>query len=308
VAVSVRIEDEAFADPRLDVLAALGGYSRYEAMGRMAHLWRACTQRESYILSETIVGAIVGSTDILVEAELGERVDGGVRVRGTAGRIEWLGEKRATARAAGAARAKSARRGPDGRMLPSGNPAPAKNLPDAVGGMPAGPSPPQILSSVASGHPASAGVAGSSATSTTPAESSAPAPAPAPAPALIMTRGAEKKPKIRNSADAGGHLQDLQSWAFDLGWGQISGRAAPIILAAHRQRPITREEFDELAHLTQANAIGPPWPYFAKTLQGRRDSASLSVTRQERESARALEQMAETVRERAEKQTRRGAK
>jgi hypothetical protein len=120
VAVSVRIEDEAFADARIVVLGELAGYNAYEALGRMSHLWRYCTQRRAYVAPRAVVSALLGpkGVEAIVGAELGELVDGGVRVRGTTGRIEWLDEVRAGASVGGAIRAATAERDERGRLLP----------------------------------------------------------------------------------------------------------------------------------------------------------------------------------------------
>ena len=103
---AVRIESDAFSDHRIDTLAILAGYSnKFEALGRMAHLWRTCTQREVYVLPETTVAIFLGprGVEALIEAELGERAEGGIRIRGTKGRIEWLKNLRANASAGGRA-------------------------------------------------------------------------------------------------------------------------------------------------------------------------------------------------------------
>lgn len=147
MAASVRIEDEAFADARVELLGTLAGYSRYEALGRLAHLWRICTQRQMHVVSEAIVNACIGPAGVqhMLDAELADRGAGGIRIRGTSGRIEWLGDLKAKRQQAGKARAASGLRDGAGRLLAAG-PAHA-------------------------GHDSS----------TQPAESSAPAPAPAPA-------------------------------------------------------------------------------------------------------------------------------
>lgn len=147
MAASVRFEDEAFSDGRYDHLASLLGANRYEAMGRCAYLWRQCTQEQVYVLPESFVRVYV-DPDKLCEARLGERVDGGIRIKGTDGRIEWLAEKRATSAAGGRARAAKAMR-EGGRFT--------------------------------STPPASPGETHQHSTRTPPALTSAPAPAPAPA-------------------------------------------------------------------------------------------------------------------------------
>lgn len=101
----VRIEAEAFADPRIELLGAIAGYNRYEALGRLAHLWRFCTERNSYVVSDAVISATLGDRGVtaIVQAELGDRATDGIRVRGTAGRIEWLEKKRKAAVAGGEA-------------------------------------------------------------------------------------------------------------------------------------------------------------------------------------------------------------
>lgn len=99
---AVRIDDEAFNDPRIELLGQLAGYNRYEAIGRLAHLWRHCTHKETSVVGEAIVRATLGTTpDHLIESDLGERVTDGVRVKGTLGRIEWLAKRRAASRSGG---------------------------------------------------------------------------------------------------------------------------------------------------------------------------------------------------------------
>lgn len=128
---AVRIEEEAFCDARIDLLGTLAGYNRFEALGRLSHLWRVCTQKQTHVLSEAIVTACIGPAGAqhMVDAELAERVADGIRVRGTAGRIEWLGELRAKRQEAGRARMKDAKRDGAGRLLAStpahGGPAPS---------------------------------------------------------------------------------------------------------------------------------------------------------------------------------------
>lgn len=161
MAVSVRIEDEAFSDARIAALGELAGYNAYEALGRMSHLWRLCTQRRLYVVSEVMVRACLGSNGVeaIVGAELGERTEAGIRICGTQGRIEWLDEARNTAKAGGQARASTAIRGPDGKMLSNQNGDLTHfNPANASDSQPAGPA--------------------------TPAVSSVPAPAPVPSPAL----------------------------------------------------------------------------------------------------------------------------
>jgi hypothetical protein len=132
MAASVRMEDEAFSDIRYDVLANVCQLADSDhARGKMAALWRQCTALGSYVLSEPTVRAVLGANAVagLIESELGERVDGGIRIRGTRGRIEWLKKLRKNASKGG--KAKAAKRQGVGKQEPSNSvpppcpPAPA---------------------------------------------------------------------------------------------------------------------------------------------------------------------------------------
>jgi hypothetical protein len=97
VAASVRIEDEAFTDMRVDALGVLLGTSKFDALGRLAHLWRQATQMGQDVLPSVLVAQVV-DPDKLVESGLGEKKKTGVRLKGAKGRIEWLEMKRRVGR------------------------------------------------------------------------------------------------------------------------------------------------------------------------------------------------------------------
>ena len=86
---NVRIDSRAYLDPRFRLLGKLLGTSEFDALGRVSYLWLHCTERCTYVLSETLVGSVV-DVEALILSELGDRVDGGVRLRGTEGRVEWF--------------------------------------------------------------------------------------------------------------------------------------------------------------------------------------------------------------------------
>lgn len=93
MAVSVRIEDEAFSDERFDDLATMAGLVDGDhARGKMARLWRQCTLETRYVLPRATVLRVLGDRGVeaLVSARLGEEVGDGIRIRGTRGRVEWL--------------------------------------------------------------------------------------------------------------------------------------------------------------------------------------------------------------------------
>ena len=104
MAASVRIDDEAFSDRRYDLLArALGLPDADCARGKMAAIWRQCTQQQAHVLDVEIVRVILGDNgvDALVKSRLGEVVSDGVRICGTRGRIEWLAKLRKNGRKGG---------------------------------------------------------------------------------------------------------------------------------------------------------------------------------------------------------------
>lgn len=109
MAASVRIEDEAFSDGRFEHLGRLLGSTRYDALGRMAYLWKQCTQEGRYVLPIPDVELHV-PVDALLASRLGEKCRGGIRIKGTKGRVEWLDKKRKAARLGGLSRAAKAQR------------------------------------------------------------------------------------------------------------------------------------------------------------------------------------------------------
>jgi hypothetical protein len=104
MSASVRIEDEAFSDRRYDLLARELGLPDADcARGKMAAIWRQCTQQQVHVLDAEIVRVILGNNgvDALVKSRLGEVVSNGVRICGTRGRIEWLAKLRNNGRKGG---------------------------------------------------------------------------------------------------------------------------------------------------------------------------------------------------------------
>lgn len=94
----ISVEQIALVDPRIELLGTLLGTSRYDALGRMVWVWNQCLEKTTYTLSARIVGALMGRPDgasLLIESDLAEAAEGDfVRIRGTEGRVEWLGRKR----------------------------------------------------------------------------------------------------------------------------------------------------------------------------------------------------------------------
>lgn len=119
----VNIDSKAFGDGRFPRLAQLMSYQdRDTALGKMAKVWLETVERETYSLPAWLIDQHLGEggSKALVSAELGEELeDGSIRIRGTAGRTEWLGDLRAMRQAGGKARAAGAKRGPNGQLLPA---------------------------------------------------------------------------------------------------------------------------------------------------------------------------------------------
>lgn len=129
----MRIEDDAFSCERYEVLAKLCHLADSDhARGKMLRLWRQCTALHVYVLSESIVAAVLGENgaSALHESGLGERVDTGVRIKGTRGRIEWLRKLRKNAKKGGIA--KAAKRQAQGKQEAANNLAPPFPLTPAL--------------------------------------------------------------------------------------------------------------------------------------------------------------------------------
>jgi uncharacterized phage protein (TIGR02220 family) len=101
MSVSVRIEGEAFGDERYDDLAeAAGLIDADHARGKMLRIWRQCTIEQTETLMGSTIARILGPNGVeaLVVSRLGERIGGKnsdkIRIKGTAGRIEWLAKLR----------------------------------------------------------------------------------------------------------------------------------------------------------------------------------------------------------------------
>jgi hypothetical protein len=118
----VNIEGVAFGDGRFKALGRILGTTEYDALGRMAHVWRYCTDKQTAILAPHEVNVLTDATDLaaaIVRANLAEELeDGTIRIRGAGGRIEWMGRLRENAKKGGAATAsqKAARRQPSAKQ------------------------------------------------------------------------------------------------------------------------------------------------------------------------------------------------
>jgi hypothetical protein len=92
------IEQQAFTDPRFVHLGQLLKTGRYDAIGRMALVWSAATERNSYVLAEDLLNHLFddvpGFANLIVKAQLGRKNRRGVYICGSRGRIEWLENKR----------------------------------------------------------------------------------------------------------------------------------------------------------------------------------------------------------------------
>ncbi|HYE98509.1 MAG TPA: hypothetical protein VEJ18_06330, partial [Planctomycetota bacterium] len=156
------MEDESFRDPRIKRLARKLGTSYFDALGRMAFVWHYCTDKQVYAVGDGTLADLTDREDfaeLMISADLGEREGTLVRVKGTEGRIEWLGERRAAAAKGGEANRKriAAKKGakgePNGSQVasqtvqkgsqtvqkgsppsPSPSPSPNTSLPAVAGG------------------------------------------------------------------------------------------------------------------------------------------------------------------------------
>lgn len=103
----ITVEQLALIDDRFGVLKKLAGLADDDhARGKMIRVWNACLTRQSYTLPGVVVDAAAGLdgfAEAVADAGLAERIDGSYRIRGTAGRIEWLGKCRAASAKGGEA-------------------------------------------------------------------------------------------------------------------------------------------------------------------------------------------------------------
>jgi uncharacterized phage protein (TIGR02220 family) len=128
MAAAVRIDQEAFTDPRFKRLGRLLGTSVFDALGRMAFVWSHCTVKQVHVISASVLHDLSDAEnfgEMACAAGLLEPADEGFRVLGLKGRIEWLANLRKNSRKGGAAR--KARAKPDGsqteaRRKPEGYP------------------------------------------------------------------------------------------------------------------------------------------------------------------------------------------
>lgn len=106
---SVRLENDAWTDPRYDHLAQLVGLDDGDfARVRCMRVWSYCTDRNESVLSEAVVdvlGKHKGFARAMIEAQLAEETKRGIRIKGSKGRIEWLASKRNNASKGGKAKA-----------------------------------------------------------------------------------------------------------------------------------------------------------------------------------------------------------
>lgn len=129
----INVEQTALSDTRYKALARMLDLGDADhALGKMVRVWNECTERETYTLPCWAIEAIFDSDQApqaVVDAELAEWVDDTMRhlrIRGTKGRIEWIGRFRNADKVrAGKVRAANANRDPHTGTFTSTPPAPS---------------------------------------------------------------------------------------------------------------------------------------------------------------------------------------
>jgi hypothetical protein len=104
--VAVRVQRKALTDDeRIQMLADAAGYNRFEALGRLVHLWNKCITGQSDTLTDKQIDAFLGTgcAAALISSGLAERVDDGLRVCGAREEIEARNRRTDRARSAGLA-------------------------------------------------------------------------------------------------------------------------------------------------------------------------------------------------------------
>jgi len=160
------------------------------ALIKVARLWSWQTEhfipeRPTYVVDIDTIESVLGPNGpaALVRARLATEVDGGYRLHGTEGQIEWCQDLSSKRQHAGRARAVGAHRDHLGRLLPTNIGESAHNQSSTS------PAPVQHV------------------TSTSPAQSSAPSPSPSPSPDLIsdppiVPQGGRRSARSRSAVDA----------------------------------------------------------------------------------------------------------
>src|SRR5262245_46406676 len=163
----VNVDQKALSDPRFAVLGQLMCELRTTscartsstdkhalALGYMIRVWNECAERETQTLSRTVIAEIFqgypNAADLLLTAELAATDYATrkpisathVRIKGTAGRIEWLANRRREGKLGGrkGGRPPKTPRGlpPETPPAPAPAPAPALNTETAAPPPPAG--------------------------------------------------------------------------------------------------------------------------------------------------------------------------
>ena len=123
---SVSVEFSASGDPRFRYAAKLIGTSRFDVLGRAVEVWRCCIEGNTAILPTVMVDAITeldGFAEIMMQVGLAERVDDAtMRIKGTAGRIEYLAEARERQKNATRVAAETRRKAREERVDPKSVP------------------------------------------------------------------------------------------------------------------------------------------------------------------------------------------
>lgn len=119
---SISVEFSVFGDPRFKILGRLSQCTHYDAIGRMADVWRYCIEKNSPVLPKFVIDVVAGIDgygDKILEAELAEPVgEDMLRIRGTnEKRIAWLEKCRTNASKGGSSRAKRAVRNESGQFV-----------------------------------------------------------------------------------------------------------------------------------------------------------------------------------------------
>jgi len=106
----INIDSEFFGDKRIDFLSKLLGEDRFTTMGRIVTVWHYAYCKGDEVIAEKdvdIQAVLHGFSEKLIESNLAEKTDNGIRLRGVSDRIKWLRERREAGRRGGVASAKA---------------------------------------------------------------------------------------------------------------------------------------------------------------------------------------------------------
>jgi len=139
------IDDKFLRDARVVLLGRRFGWSRRETMGALLDVFALTYDQETDVISSDEIDVAAGEAGFaqaMIDVDLGEHDDAGVRIKGAAERIEYLAAKREAGRKGGRKSGESRRNKHEAKRSSASSDREARgNLPDPVPDLPPDPVP-----------------------------------------------------------------------------------------------------------------------------------------------------------------------